>query len=450
MDTKEQNNSVETINDRNWNILLDAIDRERVVPIIGDEFFFIKDEESGTDMRIDAFLIKELSRKFNINDEVVDFTTITDTIDVENFKNRRNAGKKTDLYFEIDSILRTTRVRCRSNIEDFLAIGKFPLILTTSYVPGLESSLFATFGNVVVKVYDKSNRNDIDGTLSALTPTLYYLFGKESRINKSYKVTDDDFLDYLHMWHNTETRPEKISKYLSGKFLLLLGCNYPNWLFRFFWHSIRNFSLSSATSEMQGVVTRTKVGEDKELMRFLSRIQTEIFENGSVFINEFMDRWEKRQIQKPNPTIGTDDSKTKNDEIDVFISYADEDREKAAYVAEKLESLGAKTWFDKRELKSSDLYETIIEEKISKAKRFMPIISHTTLVPGRRFFRKEWAMAIREMDFRYGLPYFAPVVIDDSNINSEQIPKPFRDAHAINIDAEDCEMQLKKLIRSFR
>ena len=66
MDSKVQNNSVETINDRNWNILLDAIDRERVVPIIGDEFFYIKDEESGTDMRIDAFLIKELSRKFNI------------------------------------------------------------------------------------------------------------------------------------------------------------------------------------------------------------------------------------------------------------------------------------------------------------------------------------------------------------------------------------------------
>ena len=130
MDTKEQNNSVETINDRNWNILLDAIDRERMVPIIGDEFFYIKNEESGTDMRIDTFLIRELSRKFNINDETEDFTTITDTIDVENFKNRRNAGKKTDLYFEIDSILRTTRVRCRNNIEDFLAIGKFPLILT--------------------------------------------------------------------------------------------------------------------------------------------------------------------------------------------------------------------------------------------------------------------------------------------------------------------------------
>lgn len=446
METNDLKKHVETINDRNWNILLDAIDKERVVPIIGDEFFYIKDDESKTDMRVDAFLIRELSKRFCIFDENVDFTTIADTIEVENFKNRRNAGRKTDLYFEIDSILRTTRVRCRSNIEDFLSIGKFPLILTTSYVPGLESSLEATFGSINICVYNKSNQSDIGGTLSSTSPMLYYLFGKGSRLNKSYMVTDDDFLDYLHLWHNTDTRPEKISKYLSGKFLLLLGCNYPNWLFRFFWHSIRNFTLTTGTSEMQGVVTRTRGGDDQELMRFLSRIQTEIFENGSVFIKEFMERWEKRKvIPTPSVSVQKDDN-----EVDVFISYADEDKEQAKRVAEKLESLGANVWFDKSSLISSDLYESIIEENISKAKRFMPIISQTTMQPGRRFFRKEWAMAIREMDFRYGMPWFAPVVIDDSDINSDQVPKPFREAHAIRLDATDYETQLKKLIRSFR
>lgn len=449
MDSNAPSSITAPINERNWNVLFDAIEKERVVPIIGDEFYFVKvkgnNNESETELRIDSYLIQELCRRFRINAEKPDFITIVEAIEEENHKNKNHAGKKTDLYFEIDSILRSTKVRCRSNIEDFLSIGKFPLILTTSYVPGLESFLSATYGDVILKAYDQSNRNDIDARLSSNRPTLYYLFGKESRLNKSYMVTDDDFLDYLHKWHNTETRPSQISKYLSGKFLLVLGCNYPNWLFRFFWHSIKNFSLIS-TGDMQGVVTRNNSNDDAELMRFLSRIQTEIYENGNLFIKEFLERWEKRQEAKPIVKITDKD----DGEIDVFISYADEDKENAKKVATKLEELGAKVWFDKTALASSDLFESIIEENIAKAKRFIPIISQTTLIPGRRFFRKEWAMAIREMEYRYGIPYFAPIIIDDTNINCEQIPKPFKEAHAIKTSSEDFEIQLKKLIRSFR
>lgn len=438
------------INERNWNILLDAIDKERVVPIIGDEFYFIKDESTGQEISVKSYLIRELSKKFGVTDENADFATIADTIEVVNFNNRRNAGIITDLYFEIDSIMRATRIRCRSNIQDFLSIGRFPLILTTSYVAGLEPALTVTFGDLNVSVYDKTNRNDLDERLASNNPTLYYLFGKVSRINRSYMVTEDDFLDYLHSWHNIETRPKIISKYLNGKFLLLLGCDYPNWLFRFFWHSIKNFSLTPSTIGMQGVVTRSTNNEDSELVRFLSRMQTGIFENSNTFIDEFLERWESRQVTDDGEGDGEGSGNIDNDDIDIFISYADEDREKAIDIATKLTKLGAKVWFDKTALVSSDHYDSIIEEKISKAKRFMPVISQTTMVPARRYYRKEWTLAINEEAFRYGMPYFAPVVIDDSNINSDQIPKPFREAHTLNANTEDFETQLKKLIRSIR
>lgn len=438
------------INERNWNILLDAIDKERVVPIVGNEFYYVKDEDSGKDVSVNTYLIGALSSKFNIMDENCDFASIADTIEMENFKNRGNAGIITDLYFEIDSILRTARVRCRSNIEDFLSIGKFPLILTTSYVAGLESALTASYGDIKVGAYDKTNRNDLDEKLSSGIPTLYYLFGKGSRLNRSFMVTEDDFLDYLHAWHNIETRPKNISKYLNGKFLLVLGCDYPNWLFRFFWHSIKNFSLAPSSYGMQGVITRDSAIEDGELVRFLSRIQTGVFENSNAFINEFLEKWENRMPTECETGAGKDIGDASNDDIDIFISYADEDRGQAVDVATKLTALGAKVWFDKTALVSSDHYDDIIEEKITKARRFMPIISTTTMIPARRYYRKEWTLAIKEEAFRYGMPYFAPVVVDESNINSEQIPKPFRDAHTIHKDAEDFEVQLKKLIRSIR
>lgn len=437
----------ETINARNWDLLLDAIEKERVVPIIGNEFFYVEDKDTQKNVSVDKYLLMKLADRFNIQNKDVDFTLISDTIDDENLKNRRTRfiGNQTDIYFEIDSILRNTRAKCKSEIIDFLSINKFPLILTTSYISGLESELQALFGDVEIRVYDKSARSDISFIPSTTKPTLFYLFGRSNRIKKTFMVTEDDLLDYLHLWHNVETRPLKISDYLKDKFLLVLGCNYPNWLFRFFWHSIRNFTLSPNSYEMQGVVALDSIGADNELTKFLSRIQTQVFENSNRFLNEFMQRWgkcdAKGNVKKESSNI---------DDTDIFISYAKEDVDIVSNIAERLRNLGAEVWLDENKLEWSDMYESIIEEKITKAKRFVPIISQTTTKPGRRFFRREWAMAIREMDYRYGMPFFAPIVIDESDINSTLIPEPFRKAHIISISDENFEQEMKKLIRSFR
>ena len=437
----------DTINARNWDLLLDAIEKERVVPIIGNEFLYVEDKSTQSNMRVDDYLLAKLAERFDIQNTDVDFTLISDTIDDENLKIRRTRfiGNQTDIYFEIDNILRNTRIKCKSEILDFLSINKFPLILSTSYVSGLETELQALFGDVDIKVYDKSARSDISCIPSTTKPTLFYLFGRSNRIKKTFMVTEDDLLDYLHLWHNVETRPLRISDYLKDKFLLVLGCNYPNWLFRFFWHSIRNFTLSPNSYEMQGVVALESVESDNELTKFLSRIQTQVFENSNRFIDEFMQRWNscntKDSIKNESSNI---------DDTDIFISYAKEDVDIVRNIAERLRNLGADVWLDENKLEWSDMYESIIEEKITKAKRFIPIISQTTTKPGRRFFRREWAMAIREMDYRYGMPFFAPIVIDDSDINSSLIPEPFRKTHIISISDNDFELEMKKLIRSFR
>lgn len=431
------------INERNWDLLFDAIDKERVVPIVGQEFFYVENELDNNKTSVEKYLIQKLSERFNIQDDDVNFTMISDFIEEENFRNRRNrfVGGQTDIYFELDGILRTSVVKCNKDIIRFLSIKKFPLILTTSFVSALESELQGIYDNIEYKVYDKSGRSDIPAYINANKPNLYYLFGRHNRIKKSYMVTEDDLLDYMHLWHNVETRPLRLCDYLKNKFLLVLGCDFPNWLFRFFWHSICGFSLIPNSYEMQGVVARENAEIDKDLIRFLTRIQTQVYDNCESFINEFMKRWESRDNN--NKDKGEDD-------IDIFISYAREDVVAVRQIASKLRDLGATVWLDENELEWSDMYESIIEDKITKAKRFVPIISHTTTQMERRFFRKEWSMAIREMDYRYGMPYIAPIVIDDSNINDKIIPEPFRKTHIISSVDNDFEQEMKTLIRSFR
>ena len=137
---------------------------------------------------------------------------------------------------------------------------------------------------------------------------------------------------------------------------------------------------------------------------------------------------------------------------DIFISYASEDYDLAGKVAQKFKDYGATVWFDKAALNLGEKYEKTIAQNIQECKRFVPILSFTTLKEGRRFFKKEWKLAIEEAEYRLNEPYISPIVVDDMDPFSEHaIPTEFtKYAHIINIHDESFDVQIKKIIRSFR
>lgn len=432
-------------NEKIWEILLDAIEQKRVVPIIGDEFFYVNDNDNGELINYRGFILNKLIEKFNPPKELTpDFNMIADLIKVNNQMQSLMGSftNATSIYYEIGDIVRSTAIVCDQCLIDFLKSFHFPLILSTSYLPGLETILD---DSVTIKAYDKTPRIDIGSSLHQGT-TLYYLFGKCSKANKTYMVTEDDLLDYMHLWHNIETRPRNLSEYLSDKFLLLLGCSYPNWLFRFFWHSIKNFNLLSGSEGLKGIVASSMLTPENELSRFLSRLQTHTYANGREFMSELKKR------QKCDTPIRKEKEEITPDEIsyDIFMSYSHKDYDVAAKVADVFEKFGAKVWFDSTALKGSDLYDKIINDKISECQRFVPIISSTTEKERRGYFRKEWYWALEELKFRLGSPYIAPITIDEINYASSTMPREFKETHILNYHSEDFENEIKRLIRSFR
>ena len=448
------------LGERNWELLLEAIDNRRVVPIIGDEFFYIEDE--GQRISVNDFLIGRLGMKFRVNNTHVDFSAVSDAIELENFINYkiRYINAQTDIYYEIHQLLQYQKIHVHDSLKQLLKLNRFPLILTTSFIPKLDTLLAQEDCEYVSISYDRSSDSDIKPTmLHGDKPVIYHLFGCCSKIKKSYMVTEEDLLEYMHLWHEPDARPPFLTKYLSNKFLMVLGCNYPNWLFRFFWHSIRNFSLMPQPDQddkimevMQAIVSIDKVRDDADLERFLSRIHTSVYQCSGEFIRELTSHWHiyAERITDTDGKSDQEDKKTASEGLDVFISYASEDREDARHLAETLRSLGASVWFDERELTLSDKYEEEITQAIKKAKRFMPILSHTTMKQEPRFFRKEWAIAHKILDDRFGLPFFAPVIIDDCDPKDIRIPATFRDCHIISFQSEDATLKLKKFIRSIR
>ena len=75
------------ISDRNWELLLEAINNNRVVPIIGDEFFYVL--EDSKEINVTDYLVRKLSLRFNVNDSFIDFSSIADAIELENFINHK-------------------------------------------------------------------------------------------------------------------------------------------------------------------------------------------------------------------------------------------------------------------------------------------------------------------------------------------------------------------------
>ena len=434
-------------NEKIWETLLDAIDQKRVVPIIGDEFFYAKEGDELVNYK--QFLLKELVKRVNPPKELTpDFNMIADLIKVNNQMQSLMGviSNATTIYYEIGDIVRNTPVVCDQCLVDFLSTFHFPLVLSTSFIPGMESLIGVD--RLTTKAYDKTPRIDIS-SINPQCTILYYLFGKCSKANKTYMVTEDDLLDYMHLWHNIETRPRNLSEYLSDKFLLLLGCNYPNWLFRFFWHSIKNFNLLSGNEGLKGIVASSMLNTDNELSRFLSRIQTHTYANGKVFMNELKSR---RRIDDTSISEkkNEDDKENEEDLCDVFLSYSHKDFDVVARIADVFEKYGAKVWFDSTALKGSDLYDKIIQDKISECQRFVPVISSTTELERRGYFRKEWYWVLEELKFRLGSPYIAPITIDNIDYGTSTMPREFKDAHILSYRSDDFENEIKRLIRSFR
>lgn len=431
MNTNELKNK---INDRHWELLLDAINEGKVVPIIGENLISVSTAEEKKPLR--EYLLNKLSEQFCDGNEVSDFSTIEIII-------KNEYGDCTNIYYEIYKLLKNVSISLPDAFVRLFRICHFPLVLTTSYVQGLDQILDIPSTNV--KVYNKTSSVDISPNIPSKSSSLYHLFGKMNAVN-SFLVTDDDLLEYLHCWHDTSTRPSALAGYLSDKFFLVLGCNYPNWLFRFFWHSIKNFTIAPKAG-MQGVVALEQDNtRDKDLIGFLSRIRTIAGENAEEFIEEIIER-RQDQLQL--------DSSVFDEEI--FISYASEDFATAKQIYELLEKLGGNgtAWYDKKKLRVGEDFDATIKNRIKQCRRFMPLISKNVLTATDRYVKKEWDFACKvyEVGWNSSGEYISPIIIDDTNPYDKEkqlIPNEFQQKHAININSSDFEEQLRVLIRKSR
>ena len=428
-----------SLDERGWKRLISAISNKEVVPIIGKELFKVEGEflQTYINRRIcEAYFIEYKSGM--TADQIID------VIDKEVGDGKRQFCN------ELQKIFSKIDIPISENLQRLIRINRFPIVLTTSYAPVLENYLMKNYAlDWESYAFDTTAKSDIPSVLEGQN-ILYYIFGRLG-IEGTFVVDEDDLLSFLHFWHDENTRPKELCKYLTNKYLLVMGCDYPDWLFRFLWYSMNNNFNEKSLKKGKLVISNNKVMEDAELQSFLRRIKAHYNNNIDEFIAELCRRCEDFEPVLSKNASGNllTSSSSNSKKVDFFISYAHEDFEKAEKIASILEGLGASVWIDRTKLRPGDQFPEDIKESIEECKRFMPILSNHTIQESRRFFRREWKIAKDEAAMRLGLPFIIPVTIDDVDVRHRTIPHEFSNVHVLKYQ-DGIERELRDIIRDIR
>lgn len=426
-----------------WDDLLAFIADRRVIPVIGPEVLLVVD--SGKNISLYQALAERLVRKYGISVSISDeaescLSENSNSDAVAHLRPRHvlndavcalaiSLAKKRrsiqDLYRHlndllrdlVDSILADPQNEILTPLRQLAAISYFDLFVTTTFDDLLARTIdrerFGGQPNTVQVEFapnlpDDKRRDIVDPKKREPGyKAVLYLFGKSSP-SPTYAIHDEDILEFVYNLQIAHINvPKTFLSEIRSKNLLLIGCNFADWLSRFFLRLSNPGRLSDNLAKKEFLVGSGAL-VDRSLTLFLEQFsqKTRLYPMGArEFISELFRRWNERmgtpvKLEGFQPNL-LSFPKTRAS-VDIFISYAREDLAAALILSGGLKEIGGDViWFDKSTLRPGDEWELEIQRAIKLCDLFLPLISENTEKRWEGFFRKEWNWAAdRSRGFR--------------------------------------------------
>lgn len=402
--------------------------RNAIVPIIGDDTVVYKDREIGVEIPFQAFILQQFQMMYpHIS---VDDSTI------KSIKDRGYYGLSllSQYYNEngrfLDDFIsfvnnNAPNIKLKDEVLDFLVMFNFPIIITTIPFDIIEQQLRGKLEDYKCIWYKLNKEN------RTLPPRcIYHIFGQAKDGTKW--VWDEDLLLTFLLSHNHDVHGAiGLTDYIkeNEKKLFVLGCNLPNWLFRFLWQPTQT-GRNSNLKTTQGYWINKDKPEDS-FDNFLKKKNFSADEQVKVILvaaTKLLAEELKREEYERK-------SMNDNEEyFDVFISYASEDRHIANAIFEALKNMNVKVWFDDRgkgEITPGQKYWEKIEGGIKRSAHYMPIITgkwmqkltNTSSLKDETYLVRDWLDECK----KDGSPspakanYSIPIIVKDSMYNGELI-----------------------------
>ena len=438
--------------EENWDILFEQIVKGNVIPVIGPELVRIG-EKSSIQFLIDAFAGHCGIPKGKIS-------SFSQLVYDENFTNKKLA--------DIHELL-TINLNSKGNAEYFdnredndllcklLSIPYFPFVITTTFDPIVENMMGYIHGKLRLRVLTFRNvagkNDDIENDEDTKLPTLYYMFGKADGEAGSFVVTAEDLLKFARSWlqpndSSSNVKPSRLSNVLANRYLLILGCDYQDWLFRFFWYAMKSDSFGAKEVEKGGMLAHTR--QDSELIAFLTN-QAKAFSQVEPNMKDLVNRICEGVAKAEKNIKPTTDaiSRVPEQGADVFISYSRGDYELVEELYRILSSHGLNVWYDRQSLHHGLDFMRQIENAIRNSTFFVPVFTDTITkqTVKEHPYRKEWNYAVEHIQLIGGISYCFPFMEKGFNMDGleEKVPKELKSHHAFEFTMEDYKKKAEEL-----
>ena len=288
---------------------------------------------------------------------------------------------RADFYKEIEpSLIQLLKTRC------------FRIVLSTAIDPYMEIAMEEAWGEGSFDVIQIENAQQLFKQVTfdefgVTRPALCYVFGKvnpEKTLSENkFVLSENDAMEKVSGWFENQ-KNNSFLKYVRNYRLFSVGCQFDDWMFRFFWFLLRG----RVSTEADGQVA-VEIKDDDNLKLYLEHEKVKVFANARHFMQEAVS----------HITIATDINMLPRQENGVFISYAHEDRYIALPLFERLHAAGINVWLDEEKLEGGSEYEQRIKNAINSCKVFMPILSSQVKSDlesnnmEERWYSKEWEWA---------------------------------------------------------
>lgn len=247
---------------------------------------------------------------------------------------------------------------------------------------------------------------------------------------------------------------------MQQRSLLLIGCNFPEWLCRFFLRIAKQGRLLDTQQKREWLIEDKAL--EKTLVYFLENYSagTKVISDLSpaAFIETLFQRWQarnKKVVQESMSQVGNAPRGAM-----FFVSYCrGTDSIFAETLIESLKSQGVATyeiWFDKNSIEPGNRLRDRILEGIQTCRYFIPLISRAADAQDEKYFRREWHEAIDRSKAIQGRTFIFPIIVDQSFKLDDYryIPYEFKQLLIGHAPAgqpdEQTRLALQKLVRNER
>lgn len=417
--------STSPVSERDWRQLLTLMRQGLLIPVIGPELLCIP-YEGAPSARLYDLWGQELAELRHMempqrDKEIPLLYRVTNLMSIDPRK------PKGDFAYDIDDVIRERPWPLPPPLLQLAEITDFPVYLTTTIDHLLEAALLKAHRTREPKVIafrpgGKASDNDLPHAfVAAPQPVVFHLFGRTTSTDRdAFAATEDALIEFSWALIDHDDSPKNLYEFLGKKTILLLGCNFPDWLDRFFIHAL--------TRKREIDVWYVSEYQMAGLHDFLERKQAQLplLQSPVTFVAELYRRWKQGQGSCRSETG------TASKFGAVFISYVREDQEAARVIRKQLDAAGIDTWMDESSLEPGVEFQEEIRDNIHKASFFLALISRSLNLEGSgrvgRFVFREWKWAEDAAEDRLKDDRFLqPVVIDNTPPGATFVDRPYRD-----------------------